>query len=91
MRHPFFSIVISTFQRRESVSAAVSALAQIRYTGKFEVVVVVDGSTDGTAEALAALQCPFPLRIAAQEIVDLQPRGTGARRRRRGYSAVRRR
>jgi glycosyltransferase involved in cell wall biosynthesis len=66
VREPFFSIVIPTFQRRETVCAAVTALAGLRYRGKFEVVVVVDGSTDGTAAALRGLSFPFPLHIVEQ-------------------------
>lgn len=61
-----FSIVIPTFQRRDVVVASVEALARQNYPGPFDVVVVVDGSTDGSAEALRALQLPFPLTVIEQ-------------------------
>jgi glycosyltransferase involved in cell wall biosynthesis/peptidoglycan/xylan/chitin deacetylase (PgdA/CDA1 family) len=63
---PSFSVVIPTYQRREVVADAVRAVAAIRYDGPVEAIVVVDGSTDGTAEALAGIECPFPLLIVAQ-------------------------
>lgn len=50
---PTVSIVIPTYNRRAQVETVVRAsLAQ---EGVFEVVVLVDGSTDGTAEALRDL------------------------------------
>jgi glycosyltransferase involved in cell wall biosynthesis len=50
---PTVSIVIPTYNRRPMVETVVrAALAQ---EGVFEVLVLVDGSTDGTAEALRAL------------------------------------
>lgn len=66
MTAPGFSIIIPTYQRRETVCDAVRALARCGYAGAVEVIVVVDGSTDGTAPALTALSCPFPLRIVEQ-------------------------
>lgn len=66
MAAPGFSIIIPTYQRRETVCDAVRALARSGYGGVVEVIVVVDGSTDGTAPALAALPCPFSLRIVEQ-------------------------
>ena len=49
---PTFSILIATFQSRESIVTCVeSALAQTVRAA--EVIVVDDGSTDGTADALA--------------------------------------
>ena len=56
-----------TFQRREVVCAAVQSLCRMEYEGRVEIIVVVDGSTDGTAAALAQLQCPAPMRIIEQD------------------------
>jgi len=63
---PSFSIVIPSFQRRDVVSDAVRAISQLSYPGPLELIVVVDGSTDGTAAALKALECPIPFRILEQ-------------------------
>lgn len=49
------------------VCDTVSAIGRLRYKGEFETVVVIDGSADGTAAALAHLSCPFPLRVINQE------------------------
>ncbi|MBV9527158.1 glycosyltransferase [Sphingomonas sp.] len=80
---PSFSIVIPTYRRREVVCDAVRALASVRHVADLELIVVVDGSNDGTAEALAAIDCPFPLRV-----ID-QPNAGAARARNRGAHAAR--
>jgi glycosyltransferase involved in cell wall biosynthesis len=75
MDNPAFSLVIPTYQRRAMVCESVRSLCEINYKGQVEIIVVVDGSTDGTAEALKELSCPFPLRVIEQE-----NRGAGAAR-----------
>jgi glycosyltransferase involved in cell wall biosynthesis len=55
----------------------VRALANIEYQGKAEIIVVVDGSTDGTADALQSLDCPIPLRV-----IEQRNAGAGAARNR---------
>ena len=61
-----FSVVIPTYQRKDVVLSSVEALAAQEDAPPFEVVVVVDGSVDGTAEALEALETPFPLSVVEQ-------------------------
>lgn len=60
-----FSIVIPTHQRRETVLRMVRALER-QELADFEVVVAVDGSTDGTAAALRSLSSSFPLKVVEQ-------------------------
>lgn len=61
-----FSVVIPTYQRREVVLASVCALAEQKFSDRFEVIVVVDGSVDGSAEALHKIDTPFPLTVINQ-------------------------
>jgi glycosyltransferase involved in cell wall biosynthesis len=78
-----FSVVIPTYQRRDVVLGSLQALGRQRGAGRFEVVVVVDGSTDGTAEALRELETPFPLTVIEQDNQG------GAAARNRGVAAAR--
>ncbi|MEK7784092.1 MAG: glycosyltransferase family 2 protein [Chloroflexota bacterium] len=57
------SVVIPTYQRRDSVQRALSALArQTLPPGEYEVIVSIDGSEDGTREMVAGFQAPYALR-----------------------------
>jgi len=61
-----FSIVIPTFQRRDVVTESVRALSRQADSPPFEVVVVVDGSSDGTAAQLRGLDPPFRMTVIEQ-------------------------
>ena len=78
------SVVVPTFNRRETVMRTLQTLfAQSLDPSRFEVIVVVDGSTDGTAAALKQLRpaCGF-------QVVEQENRGlAGARN--TGYRAAR--
>jgi len=60
-----FSVIVPTFQRRETVLRTVLALDR-QSERDFEAIVVVDGSSDGTAEALRGLGVSFPLQVIEQ-------------------------
>jgi GT2 family glycosyltransferase/peptidoglycan/xylan/chitin deacetylase (PgdA/CDA1 family) len=62
-----FSIVIPTYQRRDVLVETIRALAGLETPWPCELVVVVDGSTDGSAEAARAVPVPFPVRVLEQE------------------------
>ncbi len=68
---PFLSVVIPTYSRCESLRVTLEALkCQESVPGGFEVVVVSDGSTDGTQELLkgwANATLPFILRSIIQD------------------------
>lgn len=73
------SIVIPTFNRRSSLERLLGALEkQSQPHDSFEVVVVDDGSADGTLEMLEALRPSFSLRVFPQ------PNGGPAAARNRG-------
>jgi glycosyltransferase involved in cell wall biosynthesis len=64
---PLVSIVVPSYNRRDGLGRLLDALARQTYPlDGFEVVVVDDGSTDGTAEYLAALRPAFPFRFLQQ-------------------------
>jgi glycosyltransferase involved in cell wall biosynthesis len=60
-----FSVIIPTYQRRDVVVQSVVALAK-QELSDFEVIVIVDGSRDGSGDALRELEVPFSCRVVEQ-------------------------
>jgi peptidoglycan/xylan/chitin deacetylase (PgdA/CDA1 family)/GT2 family glycosyltransferase len=61
------SIVIPTHNRAAQLRVCLEALSlQTQSAADFEVIVVDDGSTDGTAAILAEIKTPFVLRVIRQ-------------------------
>ncbi len=66
-RDPRCSVVIPTHDRWSSLERVVAALGrQTLDREDFEVIVVDDGSSDGTSEKLASLTPPFALQLITQ-------------------------
>ncbi len=64
---PSVSVVIPTHNRLPYLRQCLDALSRQRFDlARMEVVVVADGCTDGTEEALAGASYPYPLHIIAQ-------------------------
>lgn len=62
------SVVIPTFNRESLLKEMVQSLATQTFpTDCFEVLVVIDGGTDGTQAMLNSLDTPFPLRPIYQQ------------------------
>jgi len=76
------TVVVPTHNRRAAVLRLLEALAmQTASPATFHAVVVVDGSTDDTAEALRARTFPFPLEVVQQPALGpAAARNEGARR-----------
>jgi len=61
------SVIIGTYNRRDLLARTLpTVLSQDFPAQEYEVVVVVDGSTDGTAEYLRGLRPPCELRVITQ-------------------------
>ncbi len=60
------SIVIPTYNRRARLSLVLEALSRQSVRDRFEVVIVDDGSTDGTAAWLEKQAFPFPKQLISQ-------------------------
>src|SRR5438034_5872942 len=61
------SIIVPTYNRRASLERMLHALADQTYPAdRFEVLVIDDGSTDGTVDHLGKLTIPYALRVLQQ-------------------------
>lgn len=64
---PVLSVVIPTYDRRDSLLRTLAALGRQTYdAGAFEALVVSDGSTDGTREALVGWSASYRFRFLEQ-------------------------
>jgi GT2 family glycosyltransferase/peptidoglycan/xylan/chitin deacetylase (PgdA/CDA1 family) len=78
-----FSIVVPTYNRRDVLVDSMRSLAELETPWPCELIVVVDGSTDGSAEAARAVPMPFPVRVVEQ------PNGGAAAARNTGAAQAR--
>jgi glycosyltransferase involved in cell wall biosynthesis len=77
------SVTIASYNRRERLLEVLRAMGGQSYPAeRYDVVVVLDGSTDGSAGAVRALDVPYRLRVVEQE-----NRGLAAGRNRGGAEA----
>ncbi|MDQ6671989.1 MAG: glycosyltransferase [Chloroflexota bacterium] len=80
---PLVSVVVPTYNRRSSLQRLLEALGRQTYPSQcLEVVVVDDGSTDGTLDFARQLHPGFALRVLEQ------PHGGPAAARNRGVAAA---
>ena len=62
------SVIIPTFNRRDTVLRAVRSVMEQDFSpSDYEIIVVVDGGTDGTADALRSFDTESRVRIVEQE------------------------
>lgn len=64
---PVLSVVMPTYNRCDRVARALDALAAQDVDAPYEVIIVSDGSTDGTHEYLEALEYPVDLIVEIQQ------------------------
>lgn len=65
---PRLTVAIASHERRDSLRRVLEALARQTYPAeRFDVVAVLDGSTDGSAQMARSLELPYRLRVIEQE------------------------
>ncbi|MBV8719655.1 MAG: glycosyltransferase [Chloroflexi bacterium] len=82
MTEPFISVVVPTYNRRTSLQRLLEALDRQTYpVSRFEVIVVDDGSGDGTPDFVRGWPAAYRLRVLQQEHAGpaaARNRGVGA-------------
>ncbi|MDE2595170.1 MAG: glycosyltransferase, partial [Burkholderiales bacterium] len=56
---PGLSILVAAYNEAANIAATIESIAKQNYPGPLQVIVINDGSTDGTAETLASLDYPW--------------------------------
>ncbi len=81
MPNPLISVVIPSYNRKDLLKDMMQALSsQTMPAEQFEVIVVLDGSTDGSKQMLNMMRVPFSLRAIYQENSGVSvARNNGAR------------
>ncbi|WEV37425.1 glycosyltransferase [Lactobacillus sp. ESL0677] len=54
------SIIVAVFNEEKYLARCLQSLASQTFTGKYEVIVVDDGSTDGTADIIQQFRDTYP-------------------------------
>lgn len=73
---PFFSIVVPTFNRADSIIATIEGCLSQRF-GDFELLIVDDGSTDNTKEVVAQIHDPRLIYLPQQNAGPAAARNRG--------------
>lgn len=61
---PFISVVIPTYNRKEIVERCLKHLLNQTYpSDRYEIIIIDDGSTDGTRELVIRIAATAPTRI----------------------------
>ncbi len=77
-KYELYSIIVPSYNRREEVEDLISSFKTLDFPkNKFELVIVDDGSTDGTLEYLRSIQADLALNLV---IIEQENKGPGAAR-----------
>ncbi|MEP7156890.1 MAG: glycosyltransferase family 2 protein [Betaproteobacteria bacterium] len=58
-QYPALTMLIAAYNEGASITNTLQSIERLRYPGPLQVLVIDDGSTDGTADAVAALSYPW--------------------------------
>src|SRR6267142_1076799 len=67
--YPSVSVIVLNYREPEMTSECLRSITSLRYTGKIEVIIVDNGSGDGSFERLRveAGKSPVPVRVLATD------------------------
>lgn len=66
---PGVTILVGAYNERASIASTIESIAKQDYPGALQVIVINDGSSDGTAEVLAGIRQPW------LEVINLERNG----------------